>query len=165
MGVKFVIDLTPPIDGEEAVEMIEKLWCPEPVLRWKTNPHKLARRYIEPDGEDDFGAKTEQAVSPELRQFHKVAWGPKGPFPLEEKGGERKEVETDNVKAEQGAPAAYSLARHVAAIERVLGILMGIGPHIYSATMWYTIVKVAEMLGVGKKVCVMAVGKMRNPKY
>ncbi|KAL0639757.1 hypothetical protein Q9L58_001072 [Maublancomyces gigas] len=47
MGIKFVVDLSPPEEGDEAVEMIEKLWCPDEILLWKSN----LEGYVEPDEE------------------------------------------------------------------------------------------------------------------
>lgn len=47
MGIKFVVDLSPPEEGDEAVEMIEKLWCPDEILSWKSS----LEGYVEPDEE------------------------------------------------------------------------------------------------------------------
>lgn len=56
MGIKFVVDLSPPEEGDEAVEMIEKLWCPNEILLWKSN----LEGYVEPDEEySSQGQKTE----------------------------------------------------------------------------------------------------------
>lgn len=36
-GIKFVIDLSPPNEGPEAVEVVLKLYCPEAVTSWVSN--------------------------------------------------------------------------------------------------------------------------------
>lgn len=244
LGVRFVIDLSPPVEGEDAVEVTERLWCPDNVRRWKTNPLMRPARYQEVDvGKDNQDAMMglpKPTLENELSEFFESTWGKKSvkrapiggenggssmhyepeqevvskdaamtEMPLQpsppsipydncvikgsvfacdtttQKTG-MAEVEAEisdsgdcndglfevqlkrEVKEEQDAtttmkstvdsdelrlPPAYSSARHIAALERVIGVLMGIDPHIFSATMWYTVYKVAETLDLGSKVC------------
>lgn len=139
MGIKFVVDLSPPEEGDEAVAMIEKLWCPDEVLSWKTN----LEGYVEPDEEED-------------------ATSIPSPFPhpgdtSQEQGMEIEIAGIDatshpsfqnfsTVPHHAPTPPSYSATRHTAAIERVLHILHGLDPRIHTTPMWYTVHKVAVQL-------------------
>lgn len=166
MGINFIVDLAPPEEGEEAVEILGKLWCPDAVRRWKPKGRGTC-------AEDDDGVVDEPTpqIPSELDKFYAETWGDrKG-----EEGTEEMEEDTGNEPSENddagspGAvtpkqstrknstpppplPPAYSVTRHVGALERVFGILHGVDPLLHSATMWYTVHKVAVGLGCARAV-------------
>lgn len=136
MGIKFVVDLSPPEEGDEAVAMIERLWCPDEILLWENN----LEGYVEPDEREDVASFLNTG---DINQ---------------EQGTE---IETAGINATSHAsflknssttldraptPPSYSPTRHTAAIERVLHILHGLDPRIHTTPMWYTVHKVAVQL-------------------
>ncbi|KAI5804505.1 hypothetical protein EDC01DRAFT_424103 [Geopyxis carbonaria] len=193
MGVRFVMDLSPPQEGDEAVEVMEKLWCPDYVRQWKREDAN-AGVYEEPD---NGYAQAELEIPQQLDEFYNYNWGegweelkqkpsttpavlrgmidqfdpddncvtPSSPglgpstgspeaemdaVPCNEKSVKiSEEIETVPFRqksAKWSEPPAYSVERHIAAVERLIGILNGVEPHIHSATMWYTLYRVAVML-------------------
>lgn len=127
MGIKFVVDLSPPEEGDEAVEMIEKLWCPDEVLSWKSH----LEGYVEPDDPDVY---QEQDMETGIADTNATGdWHP---------------WHSNSSKQSSAVSAlpSYSATRHTAAIERVLHILHGLDPRIHTTPMWYTVHKVAVQL-------------------
>ncbi|KAF8541465.1 hypothetical protein BDD12DRAFT_803720 [Trichophaea hybrida] len=166
IGINFIVDLSPPEEGEEAVDIVEKLWCPDAVRRWKP---KGRGAYAE----DDDGVVDEPPfqIPTELEKFYTKTWGER----QREEEMALTEYEDENVSLEDDSaefpgattpiqstqkkstsppplPPAYSVTRHVGALERVFGILHGVDPLLHSATMWYTVHKVAIELGCAKAV-------------
>lgn len=151
IGIKFVVDLSPPIEGDEAVDAVERFWCPNEILEWHSN---LDGNYIEDDQSPPdsplFGPKGSGALDNlppslivkmerDLEAFREVLLQKtKGKTtPPEEKVVTQPEEEIKTKKP------AYSLLRHTGAIERVLHILHGLDPQISTTPMWYTVHKVA----------------------
>lgn len=143
------MDLSPPIEGEEAVDAVERFWCPDEILGWESN---LDGNYIEdesPLGSPLFNLKKSGALD-------------NLPLSLTDKMESDLEALRDDIlKKTKGKTAqpeekvitqpeevktkmpAYSLFRHTGAIERVLHILHGLDPQISTTPMWYTVHKVA----------------------
>lgn len=150
MGIKFVVDLSPPIEGEEAVETVERLWCPDEVLDWRSN---ITGNYIEedqsppqspqpdkklnePGAPDELPPHIKNKMENDLDAFRECLLGKtKGKTTQHEE-----KVETPKVKEKR---PAYSLTRHIGAIERVLHIIHGLDPQISTTPTWYTVHKVA----------------------
>ncbi|KAA8900929.1 hypothetical protein FN846DRAFT_957712 [Sphaerosporella brunnea] len=137
-GVNYVIDLTPPEEGDAAVEIVEKLWCPDEVRGWK--PWGCGAYIEEDDGWVGIARPNE-----ELDIFFQEQWGP----PRKDEGWVEKMVE----KKEQKTPVPdlappYSVPRHIGALQRIFGILHGIDPHINSCSMWYTIYALSVEMGL-----------------
>lgn len=147
MGIKFVVDLSPPEEGDEAVDVVERLWCPDSVISWRS---KLEGNYLEPDEDDDPPSTSQRSThrpqsldicldsdtrNPNLGWNH---WpnSPPGLHPFDELPKPKPKP----------TPASYSPTRHTAAIERVLHILHGLDPQIHTTPMWYTVHKVALQL-------------------
>lgn len=141
MGIKFVVDLSPPEEGDEAVAMVEKLWCPDEVLSWKTN----LEGYVEPDEEEEEDATSFPSPLP-----HPGDTSQEQDMEIEIAGIDATSHTSfqnfSTVPHHAPAPPSYSPTRHTAAIERVLHILHGLDPRIHTTPMWYTVHKVAVQL-------------------
>ncbi|KAF3909333.1 hypothetical protein ABW20_dc0110475 [Dactylellina cionopaga] len=136
-GIQYVLDLTPEDEGEKAVEWQEKLWCPDIVLRWKSNLVDFDP--IEPPTSEEEIAKT-------LEQFRQKEWGGTQP-----EGGEASSPtqaappppptplwkETPSKK--DSLPEPYSYSRHILALERLVHILHMVDPLVQSTIDWYTL--------------------------
>ncbi|KAH0604261.1 uncharacterized protein H6S33_006638 [Morchella sextelata] len=145
LGIKFVVDLSPPIEGEEAVDAVERFWCPDEILEWNSN---LDGNFIEDDQSPpdsplfDVNLPLSLTVKMEsdLEAFREDL--------LKKTKGETAQPEENlkvvtQVEKEETKKPAYSLLRHTGAIERVLYILHGLDPQISTTPMWYTVHKVA----------------------
>ncbi|KAI5837236.1 hypothetical protein DFP73DRAFT_322284 [Morchella snyderi] len=150
IGIKFVVDLSPPIEGEEAVDAVERLWCPDEILEWHSN---LDGHYIEDDQSPPdsplFGLKKSDALDNlpifitdkmegDLETFREDF--------LKKTGGKTAQFEKAVPEEFKAKKPAYSLFRHKGAIERVLHIIHGLDPQISTTPMWYTVHKVAVQM-------------------
>ncbi|RVD86112.1 uncharacterized protein DFL_004406 [Arthrobotrys flagrans] len=122
IGVRYVLDLTPEDEGEKAVEWQEKLWCPEIVLRWKSN---LVDYFEAPLSDQDQMAKN-------LEEFRQTAWGERKP------AVEGEEAPAVQPKKEY-LPEPYSFGRHILALERLVHIVHGSDPLVQTTVDWYTL--------------------------
>lgn len=136
MGIKFVVDLSPPEEGDEAVAMIERLWCPDEILLWEND----LEGYVEPD-EREYVASFLHTGDTDQEQDMEIGIAGVG---ATSHPSFLKNSSTTPDRAP--TPPSYSPTRHTAAIERVLHILHGLDPRIHTTPMWYTVHKVAVQL-------------------
>jgi hypothetical protein len=124
-NIEYYIDLRPPEEGDEAVELISDLTCSRGILDW----HKAQSKYsIAPTmvcGRDDFVSL----------QDHMAA--------------DVKENDESNDTKPQRAPEYHAL-RHRLAIERVVQAIFHNDPKIDSAPKMWTFFQVAKHLDVAK---------------
>jgi hypothetical protein len=124
-NIKYYVDLRPPEEGDEAVELISDLTCSRGILDW----HKAQTKYsIAPTmvcGQDDFVSLQDQVAA------------------------DAKENDESNDTTPQRAPEYYAL-RHRLAIERVVQAIFHNDPKIDSAPKMWTYFQVARHLDVAK---------------
>ncbi|KAL7267611.1 hypothetical protein RUND412_009794 [Rhizina undulata] len=140
-GIRFAIDLSPPSLEQDAVELVEQLWCPEEVLRWKSH---IEGEYFE---EDACGEEEKKDV---LEDFVHEDTASEGEGGIMSSLGIGKSEDSQSRRT--SLPPAYSASRHTAAIERILCILHDRPMQISSSTMWYTVYKTSLLLKVESKV-------------
>ncbi|KAI9770564.1 MAG: hypothetical protein M1840_003154 [Geoglossum simile] len=129
-GIKYVIDLTPPEEGDTAVELTTELSCSNGVLQW----FSAGERWEIPggliNGHDDF---EERDTLEKARRGIPAAQAGRGIF----------------IKQKQKralVPMDYTAVRHRSAIERVLNIIEGRSPRIDSAPKMWSVFCVAKFL-------------------
>lgn len=166
------IDLSPPEEGDDAIDAIERLSCPDYVRRWIS---PVEGSYLE---EDDGAVVAEQNVHEDLQKFQEaraVALQKKSmevqanvPKTSESDSGAHLQDDsqsdnswppiTDPGCVEQSSPRKrvhppdYTVSRHQGAIERLLLMLHNFDPQISSSTMWWTVCKLAEIYSCGPAV-------------
>ncbi|KAK6508739.1 hypothetical protein TWF506_010816 [Arthrobotrys conoides] len=127
VGVQYVLDLTPEDEGEKAVEWQEKLWCPDVVLRWKSN---LVNYFEAPPVTD------QDQMARNLEEFRQKAWGDKMPVAEAEDGSPTQPLIPPK---KEYLPEPYSFGRHVLALERLIHIVHGSDPLVQTTVDWYTL--------------------------
>jgi len=162
-GIRYVLDLTPPVEGEDAVYLMTELCCSIGVRRWfQAGPRwNVAKRLVggqdEPQMEPNMGLKDAQGVRETeplnisvVRsaddQIAMDTWTPEpkgspssGAAPGSGKQGASVRSATDSL------PLEYTAVRHRAAIERVLhAAVEGLDPRIDSAPKLWTTFAVAK---------------------
>ena len=118
--VKYVVDLTPPMDGDQAAYLMTELCCSEGVRNW----YQATRRW--------GVSKSLVAGQDEYMRPWKIGFGTPGQRP-----------ESDQSPC---IPLEYSPVRHRSAIERVLLALQGGDPQLDSAPKVWTTFAVAKYL-------------------
>jgi hypothetical protein len=119
-GIKFVIDLTPPEEGDMAVELTTELSCSKGVRQYFHAEQRFEIREGLVGGHDDLEEKN-------------IISNARHPTPVPEAGGNR-------------IPMDYTAIRHRSAIERVLHIIEGLDPRIDSAPKMWSVFCVAKFL-------------------
>ena len=125
-GIKHVIDLTPPNEGDDAVWLISSLSCSEGVRLWYHSQQLLAVSPQLVAGEEEY-----TSAIPNLNG------GRIAPRAISRNGTRHSTI----------APE-YSPLRHRAAIERLLAAAAGADPKLDSAPKLWTTFAVAKHLGV-----------------
>ncbi|KAI9801794.1 MAG: hypothetical protein M1825_003167 [Sarcosagium campestre] len=160
-GIKFVLDLTPPEEGDDAVELTSNLCCPMGVRKW----YKSSTRFrvaealvcgVEPEERPE---SRRQSVSGSFDQVANVECDV-----CKAKSATYNTVDLSNglepttVKSLSGCCSAsgcknrrmpelcleYSALRHRSGIERVLHAIEGLDPQIDSAPKMWTVFCVAK---------------------
>ncbi|MCJ1241502.1 hypothetical protein MMC14_009507 [Varicellaria rhodocarpa] len=150
--IKYVIDLSPPTEGDEATELVTEAYCSPTIREW----YKSSRRWnISADlvgGPDDFAIPWKDMYSSTNQEP-----GNNNADALDKHIKERIEKHAvmkdpkQSLKSQpiRGGPTclAYSLVRHTSCVERVLIAAYGIDPKLDSAPKVWTTVAVAKYLG------------------
>ena len=120
-GIKYVIDLTPPSEGEDAVFLMTELCCSQGVRLWYQagDIWRVSKGLV--GGTEEYTSA--QSKSPDYR------------------------IGSTSPKSQSG-PSEYSLIRHRSAIERVIAALMGIDPKLDSAVKVWTTFAVAKHFAI-----------------
>ena len=137
--IKYVVDLTPPNEGEDAVYLLTELSCPEGLLKWSqaTQRWNIAAGLI--GGEDDFSPALLDAIQ------HGSTIGDSLPPVLDtfdDRGSPITKLKEKPVLLE------YSPVRHRSAIERVLIAITGGDPKIDSAPKLWSTFAIAKYLEI-----------------
>lgn len=122
--IKYVIDLTPPNEGEEAVYLMTELCCSEGVRLWyqASDIWRVSETLV--GGKEEYISQSCQSSPGRRSSSLKAA---NEPMPLE-----------------------YTPVRHRSAIERVIAALVGIDPKLDSAPKLWTTFAVAKYFGITK---------------
>ena len=150
-NVKYVIDLTPPSEGEDAVFLTTELCCSEGVRLWYQSNQIWSVSKTLVEGAEEHSSVSPKPVSRPLLQI---------PYPAQrqriskltewkELGGHKVPVGSDTEPTcSTTMPLEYSPVRHRYAIERVLSALQGKDPILDSATKVWTTFAVAKNLEI-----------------
>ena len=140
-NVKYVIDLTPPCEGDDAVFLTTELCCSEGVRLWSQSSQiwNVSKTLVE--GAEEYSSVSPKPVSGVLVHISNSAQRQKTSKPTEwkELGGRDTEATSSTTM-----PLEYSPVRHRYAIERVLSALQGKDPILDSATKVWTTFAVAK---------------------
>lgn len=137
--IKYVVDLTPPNEGEDAVYLLTELSCPEGLLKWSqaTQRWNIAAGLI--GGEDDFSPALLDAIQ------RGSTFGDFSPPDLDTSDDGASPIAK---LKEKPVPLEYSPVRHRSAIERVLIAVTGGDPKIDSAPKLWTTFAIAKYLNI-----------------
>ena len=133
-NVKYVIDLTPPAEGEEAVLLMTELCCSDGVRKWFLASNRWGISGSLVGGREDY-IPTPRFQNPDSA----AASNPLG------------QVQREQGTSSQGImnlPLDYSPIRHRSAIERVLAAMQGLDPKLDSAPKVWTTFAVAKYFGI-----------------
>ena len=153
-GIKYVLDLTPKLEGEEAVRYLEDLSCPPGILHWFESIDRWQVSAMLVSGRDEF---TERSIGNKKRRLSEVSAGNKENLPVKTKqeveGGEvsvsvsqatKKAPDTKQEDPPLEPEPEYTQLRHRLAIERFLMAVSGQDPKLDSAVKVYTTVMVSK---------------------
>lgn len=133
-GIKYVLDLTPPIEGDDAAYLITELCCSQGVLNWSKSNKRwgVSNNLVGGSEECSPGYSSPSTQSGESRPVQSGF----GDIPHSEDGELR------------FIPLEYSQIRHRAAIERVLLAVQGQDPQFDSAPKMWTTFAVAKYFDI-----------------
>ena len=150
-NVKYVIDLTPPSEGEDAVFLTTELCCSEGVRLWYQSNQIWSVSKTLVEGTEEHSSVSPKPVSSPLLQISYPAQRQRISKLIEwkELGGLKVPVGSDTeATSSTTMPLEYSPVRHRYAIERVLSALQGKDPILDSATKVWTTFAVAKNLEI-----------------
>lgn len=153
-SIKFVIDLTPPTEGDEAVYLTTELCCSEGVMKWYQAGQRWGIGKAMIGGGDDhmLGADAQYYQSHQTRRISSmIAKNVQSRFSSIENQirSEHSPLTAFAVPKYTSAPIPeYSPVRHRCAIERVLAVIQGLDPQLNSAPKVWTTFAVAKYFNV-----------------
>ena len=129
--VKYIIDLTPLSEGEEAVYMTTEMCCSDSVRLWYQAGEiwKVSQGLV--GGPEEYSSIANQS-SP----------------PSDTKGIRKPKAASQTSPRNAFMPLEYSPVRHRSAIERVIAALIGLDPKLDSAPKVWTTFAVARYYGI-----------------
>jgi len=139
--IKYVLDLTPPSEGDEAVYLLSELCCSEAVTKWTIAGKlwQLSKSLI--GGPEEHSLKQRLATEATFRTIK-----------VDIQGSDMSEFEKDHqllhLEESMSTTLPYTALRHRSAIERVLLAIAGIDPELNSAPKLWTACAVAKYLEV-----------------
>jgi hypothetical protein len=138
-GVKYVLDLTPPEEGEQALALTSELSCPEGFLLW----HHAANRVG--ISTNLVGGRDESVIRPDLLEHLENGQSPQSKAVAAVLGATDGLVEnvllTPNPERKS---IDYDPVRHRTGIERLLQIIEGKDPRLNSAPKIWTLAVLSE---------------------
>lgn len=131
-NVKYVINLTPPAEGDAAVNLMTDLCCSDGVRKWFQASERWEVSKTLVGGHDEYMSlpKLQKPVRP-VGTFHLDSYGNNDSSP-------------SSLSRDVPLPVAYSPIRHRSAIERVLAAMQGLDPMLNSAPKVWTTFAVAK---------------------
>ena len=160
--VKYVIDLTPPMEGEEAVYLIAQLCCSDGVRKWYQASERwnVSKTLVGGQEEYEFHASLNSASNfRDNSQHNEEGSANHLSSGIKDGSSEEQHVDLDRARdsmafASQGfsqsnpIPVEYSPVRHRSAIERVLAAVHGLDPQLDSAPKLWTTLAVAKFFDI-----------------
>ena len=167
-NIKYVIDLTPPTEGEEAVYLTTELCCSEGVRLWYQAREIWMVAKILVGGEEEYTSVKSKAVgaylmsqkelSGQLTSVQVVGTPQRHSSSTGEADYIGNATEVDSTSPESSQPPLgpkatritleYTPVRHRSAIERVLSALSGLDPKLDSAPKVWTTFAVAKYFNI-----------------
>ena len=147
--VKYVIDLTPPSEGEDAVFFTTELCCSQSVRLWYQSGTIWRVSNMLVGGHEEYTSVDRRNLVSILKLWQydssdtSKLQGP--PSPKEATSNKSESASPDVIM-----PLEYSPVRHRSAIERVICALVGIDPRLDSAPKVWTTFAVSQYLGLSK---------------
>ena len=153
--IKYVIDLTPPTEGDEATELVAMTYCSQTIREWYKAADRWGISWVLIGGPDDFAIPFEDTyrskVGHETRPLTnvKVISDDVAVFQSTSKQNSREASSSLSKPKPRDDPkySEYSSVRHTSCIERVLLAAYGIDPKLDSAPKVWTTVMVAKHMG------------------
>jgi hypothetical protein len=139
-GVKYVLDLTPPVEGDEAVELTSDLSCPLGIRHWATTVKLLEGDSRLVNGRDEY-----------TKSYN---------YPAKDEDGDMSP--TGNYAVHPEDIPEYCPVRHRAGIERLLRIIEGQDPRLDSAPKIWTLAVLAKYFDC-KKIVVSVPVALHEP--
>lgn len=160
-GIKFVLDLTPAVEGDEAVFLTEELSCSSGVRHWGFSaskwgiPKEIVCGQDEPSG-PPLRMETDLVMNVYLQELLDIdTAGLRGDMasarPVDDWAANEFTRPVDNGTANEfkyDLPMDYTPMRHRFAIDRMLHAIHGSNPRLDSAPKVWTMVAVAKSLGI-----------------
>ncbi len=139
--IKYVLDLTPPSEGDEAVYLLSELCCSEAVTKWTIAGKlwQLPKSLI--GGPEEHSLKQRAANEATSRTIKADIQG-------SDVSPHEKEHQLLHLEESLSATLPYTALRHRSAIERVLLAIAGIDPELNSAPKLWTACAVAKYFEV-----------------
>ena len=152
--IKYVIDLTPPAEGEDAVYLTAELCCSETVRKWhEAGPRwNVTKTLI--GGQDDhmLGEGTELKMNRHYPALNSAPSGDHPDSPSEDPESTKLELSPSvgfvAFETKSGLIPEYSPVRHRCAIERILIAIQGLDPQLDSAPKVWTTFAVAKYFDI-----------------
>ena len=162
-NIKFVIDLTPHMEGDEGAHLLSELMCPYGIRTWVLAMSRWDISDYLVGGNEDFSCFDTQKHTETEEQGGVIDYtqplldDPSGALDPDEIRVVRRARSGFNENAtlrkqEYIIPACYTATRHHCAIERVLNILVDNDPKLDSAPKVWTTFVIAKHLGVANHV-------------
>lgn len=142
--IKYVLDLTPPAEGEDAVWCTASLCCPEGIRLWRL---AAAIWKISPSmvgGEEDFTSLTSRMASKNVRFLGTGPCTEPADRMLKHTPRQSHLPMITDVAHQLSLVPEYTLLRHHTAIERLLAVAQGEDPMLDSAPKVWTLFAVAR---------------------
>ena len=141
--IKYAIDLTPPTEGDEAIELVAALCCSPTIREWFKAADRWGVSWGLVGGPDDFAIPYENMYSDGQVTVATNEEATKGG----ENSKEGNKAQNKPKPREDPSYPEYSPVRHTSCIERVLIAAYGIDPKLDSAPKVWTTVMVAKHMG------------------
>ena len=167
-NIKFVIDLTPQMEGDEGAHLLSELMCPHGIRTWILAmsrwdiPNYLVGGNEDYSYVDSYRRSTAEGQDDAVDYMKPLLDGPGGTLDADEIRVIRRARSVYNEvgratdatlgETEFIIPACYTAIRHHCGIERVLNILVDNDPKLDSAPKVWTTFVMAKHLGVANHV-------------
>lgn len=137
-GIKYVLDLTPPEEGDDVVALISDLSCPEGIRYWHIPARRLKVSQTLIGGKDEVTRPDGVFLGPSNDDIPVIR--PRSSSSDSSTGDAMK----PGIKGEKEHVEEYCPIRHRRGIERLLQIIEGKDPRLDSAPKVWTLVMLAK---------------------
>ncbi|KAL2009374.1 hypothetical protein VTN00DRAFT_7568 [Thermoascus crustaceus] len=159
-GIKYILDLTPPSEGDDAVIFMTELSCPMGVRIWAQSQQRWQLPLSCVGGQEEIewldvkiNSQGTSPTSPSEKQQAKEKQAK--PVPSEKSPQKTDVPKTDPTSQPPakvpGLPRDYSPVRHRTCIERILHTLEGLEPRLDTPPKLWTFFAVAKLFDVAAK--------------